>query len=322
YFVRNRNVNGINSFPTFDVNNGFCVNLCGDAIPNGTNAPAPNNPTAFTRAYMMLTGSITQVDATIFATPQGTFLPPGSPERRSFAENLYEGYVQDSWKLRPNVTVTYGLRYGYETPPWEVNGFQVAPTTDIGQWFRQREIQMNNAIPSDASPLLSWGLAGKANHGANSWFRPDFKNFSPRVAVAWSPGYQEGLLASIFGGPGKSSLRIGGGIFYDRIGQALAIDSDQNGSPGTATALIDGSQQFCLGSTTATCGIPGTAPAPRFSGTCTSKGCSGLPALGQPFFTVPTQAQFPFTPTADTSNLGFSVDPGLRTPYTIHLTAS
>jgi len=322
YLIRNHNTNELNSFPQFVANNGFCINLCADYNLGAAGAPAPNDPTSFIRAYMMLTGSITQVNATVFATPSGTFLPPGSPEKRNFAENLYEGYVQDSWKVRPNVTVTYGLRYGYETPPWEVNGFQVAPTTDIGQWFRQREIQMNNGIPSDASPLLSWGLAGKANHGANSWFRPDFKNFSPRVAVAWSPGYQEGLLASIFGGPGKSSLRIGGGIFYDRIGQALAIDSDQNGSPGTATALIDGSQQFCLGSTTATCGTPGTAPAPRFSGTCTSAGCTGLPALGAPFFTIPTQAKFPFTPTADTTNLGFSVDPGLRTPYTIHLTAS
>ena len=312
YLIRNHNANETNSFPAFVANNGFCINLCADYNlgSSGANAPAPADPTSFIRAYMMLTGSITQVNATVFATPAGTFLPPGSPEKRNFAENLFEAYVQDSWKVRSNVTLTYGLRYGYETPPWEVNGFQVAPTVDIGQWFRQREIDMNNGVPSDSSPLLSWGLAGKANHGASSWFRPDYKNFSPRLALAWSPGFQDGLLQSVFGGPGKSSFRLGGGIFYDRIGQALAIDSDQNGSPGTATALIDGSQQFSL------------ANAPRFSGSCTNTGCTGLPAVGPPFFNIPTTATFPFTPAADTSNLGFSVDPGLRTPYTIHLTAS
>jgi hypothetical protein len=128
--------------------------------------------------------------------------------------------------------------------------------------------------------------------------------------LAWSPGYQNGLLASVFGGPGKSSLRLGAGVFYDRIGQALAIDSDQNGSPGTATALIDSSTQFTL------------ANAPRFSGTCTNTGCTGLPAAGPPFFPLPTAAKFPFTPLSDTKSLGFAVDPGLRTPYTIHLTAS
>lgn len=310
YFVRNRNVNGLNSFPAFDVNNGFCVNLCGDAIPDGTNAPVPNNPTAFTRAFMMLTGSITQVNATFFATPQGQFLPAGSLEKRDFAENLFQSYVQDSWKVRSNLTVTLGLHYGYETPPWEVNGFQVAPTIDIGQYFRQREINMDAGIPSNVSPLLSWGLAGKANHGAQSWFAPNYHDFAPRVALAYSPNFDYDWARKVFGNGTQSVFRIGAGIFYDRVGQALAVDADQNGSPGTATALIDGSQQFSL------------ATAPRFSGTCSNTGCTGLPAAAEPFFAPPTSAQFPFTPTANANNLGFAVDPHLKTPYTIHLTAS
>jgi hypothetical protein len=310
YLVRNHNTNASNAFPTYSANNGFCINLCADYDLGAAGAPNPADPTSFIRAYMMLTGSITQVNATIFATPQGNFLPSGSLENRHFAENLYQAYLQDSWKIKPNVNITAGLRYGYESPIWELNGFQVRPTVDIGKWFRDREIGMNQGIPSDASPLLSWGLAGKANKGANSWFNPDYRNFSPRLAVAWGPGYRDGVLARIFGGPGKSSLRLGAGIFYDRIGQAIALDADQNGSPGTATALIDGSQQFSL------------ATAPRFSGSCTNNGCTGLPAVGPPFFNIPTQATFPFTPAADTSNLGFAVDPNLRTPYTIHLTAS
>jgi len=308
YFVRNTNTNDTNSFPAFDVNNGFCINLCTDF--NLAGVPAPADPTSFVRAFTALTGSITEVNATVFATPQGSFLPPGTPEVRHFAENLFEGYFQDSWKIKRNVNITLGLHYTYETPPWETKGFEVKPTTDILQWFQQREVNMNNGIPSDASPLLSWGLAGKANHGANSWFDPNYKNFAPRVAVAYSPNFEGGLLNSLFG-KDKSVIRVGAGVFYDRIGQALALDSDQNGSPGTATALTDGSQQFSL------------ATAPRFSGSCTlAGGCTGLPAVGQPFFDIPTAASFPFTPAADTSNLGFAVDPHLKTPYSIHLTAS
>jgi hypothetical protein len=320
FFIRNSTTNALNSFPAYSANNGFCVNLCGDAIPNGTNAPVPNNPTAFTRAFMMLTGSITQVNATFFATPQGQFLPAGSLEKRDFAENLFESYVQDSWKVRPNLTVTLGLHYGYETPPWEVNGFQVAPTINIAQYFRQREINMAAGIPSSASPLLSWGLAGKAN-GANSWFEPNYHNFAPRVALAYSPNFDYDLARKLFGNGSQSVFRLGAGIFYDRIGQALAVDADQNGSPGTATALINPSTQFTLGPPPAG-SPPGTLMAPRFSGTCTSTGCSGLPAAGPPFFTPPTSAMFPFTPSATASNLGFAVDPHLQTPYTIHLTAS
>jgi Carboxypeptidase regulatory-like domain len=309
YFVRNRNENGINSFPAFDVNNGFCINLCMDAVPDGITAPAPNNATSFTRAFMALTGSITQVNATFFATPQGTFLPAGSLEKRDFAENLFETYVQDQWKVRSNLTVTLGLHYGYETPPWEVNGFQVAPTINIMNYFKQRELNMEQGIPSSASPLLSWGLAGKAN-GKNSWYDPNYHNFAPRAAIAYSPNFDNDWAKKLFGSADQSVIRLGAGIFYDRVGQALAVDADQNGSPGTATALINGSQQFSL------------ATAPRFSGTCTVAGCTGLPVAGAPFFDPPTSAAFPFTPDANASNLGFAVDPNLKTPYSIHLTAS
>jgi hypothetical protein len=312
YFVRNRNVNnGLETFPAFDVNNGFCVNLCEDALPNGTNAPLANNPTAYTRAFMMLTGSITQVNATFFATPQGQSLPLGTLENRDFAENLFEPYVQDSWKVRSNLTVTMGLHYGYETPPWEVNGAQVAPTINIMQYFIQREKNMEAGIPSSASPLLSWNLAGKANHGANSWFDPNYHNFAPRLALAYSPNFDNDWARKLFGNGNESVLRLGAGIFYDRVGQALAFDADQNGSPGIATDLIDGSQQFTL------------ADAPRFSGTCSSTGCTGLPTAGAPFFTPPPSTiSFPVTPLANASNLGFAVDPHLQTPYSIHLTAS
>jgi hypothetical protein len=150
-------------------------------------------------------------------------------------------------------------------------------------------------------------------------YNPYLKDFGPRLSLAYSPGYTSGFFGSLFGGPGKSSLRLGAGITYDNIGQVIALDSDSNGSPGTSTALINNSQEFCLGS--AGCPAP-AVPAPRFSGTCTATGCTGLPAAGPPFFTPPTTAAFPFTPAPTVSLTGFAVDPHLRTPYAIHLTAS
>ena len=316
--VTNDRISETSSFPAFSVNNGFCIGLCGDAsnclgnagCAAGAALPAAANPTAVTRAFMMLTGSITQVNATFFADPSsGAVSPSGTPAARSFAERVGELYAQDSWRLRSNLTVNFGLRWGYETPVWETNGLQVRPTFDIMQWFRTRMVNMNSGIPSDASPLLSWTPAGKAN-GQPSWYNPDYKDFGPRVSLAYSPNYSDGLLKSLFGGPGKSSVRLGAGVFYDKVGQSLAVDSDLNGSPGTATALINGSQQFSL------------ATAPRFSGSCSPTGCTGLPTAGPPFFTPPTKASFPFTPPPNVSGLGFAVDQNLRTPYSIHLTAS
>jgi len=320
-FVTNDRISQTSSFPAYAVNNGFCVSLCGDVAtalspttPGSTTTPsgfpAATNGTAITRAFMMLTGSITQVNATFFGNPStGSISPAGTPSARDFAERVGELYVQDSWRLRSNLTVTVGLRWGYETPVWETNGFQVRPTFDIMQWFHKKMVDMNAGLPSDAAPLLSWTPAGNANN-TSSWYNPDYKNFGPRLSVAYSPGYSDGLLKSVFGGPGKSAIRLGAGIFYDKVGQAIAIDSDFRGSPGTATALINGSQQFTL------------ATAPRFAGACTATGCTGLPAAGPPFFTPPTKATFPFTPPSNFSALGFAVDQNLRTPYSIHLTAS
>ena len=321
--IDNDRINESESFPEFFVNDGYDVGgatVSNEIVDNSTGPTptlaVPYNPTAITRAFGMLAGPISEANATYFGNPStGTILPQGSPEARSFAERSFEVYGQDSWRVRSNITVTFGLRYGYETPVWETNGDEVVPSSNIMTWFKQRVTNMQAGIPSSASPLLSWVPGGKANHGANSWYDPDYKDFAPRFALAYSPSFTSGIGNALFGGPGKSSIRLGAAMFYDNLGQPIAVASDLNGSPGTATSLTDGSQQFCLGGNVCP---PGGTPAPRFSGSCSlTAGCTGLPDTSA-FFAAPTSAQFPFVPVANTSNLGFAVDPGLRTPYSIH----
>jgi hypothetical protein len=314
-YLRNHRQDETQSFPNFVINNGFCVSLCKDPARSlgntgaGAAFPAANSTTQVIRAMMMLTGGITQVNTLFQADAHtGKVFPQDTEEFREFAENDYEIYGQDSWRIRNNLTLTLGLRYSYSTPPWESHGQQTAVTTDIHQWLAQREINQASGIPSSASPLLSWDLAGRAN-GNPSWFDPNKHDFAPRMALAWSPGYSDGLLKAIFGGPGKTSVRLGSGIFYDRLGQAMATETDLQGSPGVFTPIIDGSQQFTF------------ATAPRFSGSCTFTGCTGLPPLSA-FFPPITSVKFPFTPNPDTTNLGFVIDRHLHTPYTIDLNFS
>jgi len=318
--ITNHRTDEANSFPSYAVNDGFCV---GCAYPvqqiTANGLPAPSNPTAITRAFLMLTAPITDTTATFFGNPAtGAIQPAGTPDFRTFAERSFEVYLQDTWRIRSNLTLTYGLRYGYETPVWETNGFEVAPSFDIMTWFKQRVNNMNAGIPSSASPLLEYVPAGKANH-EQSWYDPDYKDFGPRLSLAYSPSYGSGIGNFLFGGAGKSSLRLGAGIFYDNIGQPIALASDQSGSPGTATTLTNNSQAFCLGGSSCTAATP--TPAPRFAGSCSlATGCTGLPALSL-FVTPPTSAAFPSVPASNESSLGFGVDPGLRTPYSIHFNA-
>jgi len=71
-FIRNNRFDDTLSFPRFFANNGFCTNLCGDAAGalRANRLPRASSTTTFTRAFMMLTGSITQVNGTFFADPK------------------------------------------------------------------------------------------------------------------------------------------------------------------------------------------------------------------------------------------------------------
>ena len=137
---------------------------------------------------MTLTGSITTASATLFSDPHSqTFLPPGTINKRTTAEHDFEVFAQDSWRLRSNVTVTAGLRWEYETPPWEVNGFEVAPTTDLDKWFFDRVANMNAGKPSYLSPTLSWDIAGRAN-GKPSWYNSGLQKLRPAPRDCLEPG--------------------------------------------------------------------------------------------------------------------------------------
>jgi hypothetical protein len=95
---------------------------------------------------------------------------------------------------------------------------------------------MLQGLPSNAQSLVTYQLAGPANNkpGYYNW---DYHNFAPRIAFAWSPDASSGLLGALFGGKGRSSIRAGFGIVYDRVGESLVDTFDQNGSFGLSTSL-------------------------------------------------------------------------------------
>jgi len=140
-------------------------------------------------------------------------------------------FAQDSWKIKSNVTLNYGLR-------WEVN----TPLTDIGhkvQTFRPGE---NSAIypctitPNDplyatygsgasacnAAGVTPTGLVFPGDAGVPiSLTETYWKGFAPRLGLNWSPGASDGLLRALTGGPGKTSVSMGYGIFYNPIEQLV-----------------------------------------------------------------------------------------------------
>jgi len=180
-------------------------------------------------AATAIIGRLSQYTADFTFNKDGSLLKPGVPTTRDFATQAYEEYLQDSWKIRPHLTLTLGLRYGLERPVYETHGFEVQPSVPLGTYFQERLAA--SAQGQNFSDPIVINRSGPVN-GGKPMYNWDKNNFQPRIAVAWSPNYSQGLMHSLFGDSGKSVLRGGFAITNDYYGQALAVDWDLNNTLG------------------------------------------------------------------------------------------
>ena len=179
-------------------------------------------------------GRFSQYTANFAYDQSGQILPAGSSADRTFATQEYELYWQDQWRMRHNLTVTYGLRWGTSTPVYEVDGFQVQPTTSLGGFFEQRRQSAFNGVPFNE--LITLDRSGKAN-GRPGFYKQDWNNFAPSLAVAWQPELPDNFWGKLIGRGGKAVFRGGFRTTYDRIGSQLAVNFDLNNQLGFASAL-------------------------------------------------------------------------------------
>ena len=167
---------------------------------------------------------------------EGNILPLGEPVTRKYASDEYEFYVQDSWRVRNNLTVSAGVRYSLYEPPYEVNGLQVAPTISMGEWFANRADAAARGIPSNqSSPVVSFDLAGPKNN-RRGFYERDTNNFGPRFSFAWTPHGEGGVLGWLTGGD-RMVVRGGYSKVFDRIGQGLALNFDSGFAFGMSTSI-------------------------------------------------------------------------------------
>jgi hypothetical protein len=197
-------------------------------------------------ALSSVIGRFSQFSANLVYDKSGSLQPAGTPTKRTFATNEYEVYVQDSWRVKPNFTLNYGLRWGTSTPVYETQGIQVKPTTSLGEYFDQRRESAYNGVPFN-NPI-TFDLAGKANN-APGYYKQDWNNFAPSLSFAWSPNL-DGFLGKVIGRNGRGVLRGGWRLTYDRIGSQLAVNFDLNsvlgftGSQGNAANTFNVSDRL------------------------------------------------------------------------------
>ena len=185
--------------------------------------------------------------------PDGGTQATGDTNRNTF-ENSNAFYVQDSYRVARTFTVNLGLRYDYFGIVQEKHGLfdNVDPTT--GDVF---------------------------SVGAGRLYQPDYKNWAPRVSVAWDvTGHQ------------RTILRAGYGIFYDAPSQDMFIGHfpfSSSFDPGMGYSGLPGVGQISFASASST--------AFQYCASSTSTTCT-------PVFSG-------FSPMQD----AFGIDPHIRTPY-------
>ncbi len=291
--IDNRRDNWGNSFHSAQTRASRLANSGGDLDPADINT---RNRDPFRNGITNLLGVISTITANYNYDLQGNIQPVGSPVNRNFQGREYELYVQDVWRVNRSLTVTAGLRWSLMPPIEEADGYQIAASPSLGAWFDQRGGFAQQGKPMNQVTPLEYIPIGK---GGGPLYEFHKKNFAPRIALAYAPQFDSGWKKVLFGGPGKSSIRAGWGMYYDLIGQSLMRNSDNN-SFGLQTQVQSAGSQYSFES------------APRYQGVY-SFPPNSLPSAPAPTF--PIQAPFTFA-------RGAGVDSQIKPPYTMNLTFS
>jgi len=153
----------------------------------------------------------------------------GSANAVDARSTLLNIFAQDSWKLRTDLTLNYGLRWEINTPYEDagrrVQVFRPGQATGVYPCALKASDPVAVLVGStDCSPsgpagsvfplgLVYPGDAGVSNSLTNNYFHA----FAPRMGIAWSPAWTHGWLSRISGGPSHTSVRAGWGMFYDTV---------------------------------------------------------------------------------------------------------
>lgn len=265
----------------------------------------------FTHAYdfplAALMGIESEVDGSFnykVGRTGATLLGQNQPIVRHWKTDNYNFFFQDTWKVRRDLSVTYGLNYQLMTPMTETAGQEVSPTVNMGTWFNQRWAAMLKGIPDNqvlGGSLIGFSAAG-SHYGKPGLYSSQTKNFAPRLGLAWSPHSSSGWVNKLFG-EDKTSIRAGAGMYYQNFGPELAQYYSASGEYGLSTQVSNPAASLPLSS------------APRVGNSLSDMNNIPLSLLSGMGLIPPSSFSFPATPSAGSLMIARGIDQSLKTPY-------
>lgn len=258
---------------------------------NTSNLPniGSNDLTAAGDIYGMVTGNVTSYQSTVGFDPVKRAFVTGIPSRDQYHQTDIGFYAADNWRVRPNLTFNYGLRYQYEG----------VPVDDLNQYF-----------VVDGGAGAAYGISGAGNlfkpgtmTGATptftndlgkTWYKNWHKGFAPSVGLAWQP------TGKFFGNAGDTVLRAGYSIAFSREG-LQNWNSIASGNPGYSGV------QFANAAP-----VAASQPAGQFNAGSIQLNSMNIPGVAQSPTTF--QTHIPLDPTSNVNYVN-AIDPNLHMPY-------
>ena len=184
--------------------------------------------------YSVLTGHVTSVSGTaVLNETTHTYTNNGNFVERDRQREI-GSYATDTWRYRPNLTLTGGVR-------WEVQ-FPFVPQNDNYAQTTVAELYgpagQNNIFGTTAN-APSVVTKYTAFHAGDSAYNTQWGNIAPSIGIAWSPNMREGWLHKLGGESGQTVIRAGYSLAYVREGTNVVssiLGSNPGGTQSTAVA--------------------------------------------------------------------------------------
>ena len=190
---------------------------------NTTNFPGASSATlnAARDTYAVLTGRVASVTSQAILDPATNKYVELGPTIIKGGIKVFGSFMQDSWRLRPNVTLTGGLRYDVQTPftPFSSILSSVTMASICGQSGEGDP----NSLYGKCNFLHPGQLGGSVPEfiqlqKGTEGYHTDWNNFAPSASVAWRPNAKSGFMRKILGDPEQATIRGGYSVAYEREG--------------------------------------------------------------------------------------------------------
>lgn len=244
--------------------------------------------------YSLLTGRVASSSFTRVVNPE-TLKYDGVQEQNYTWTNSTMGgfYAQDRWRIKPSLTLNYGLRWEIQGPMKDGKGIVASP--DLASIFGpSTKLFTPGALSGNNNPTLEAGRVP---------YKTDWKNFAPNLGFAWNPNKSDGLLGKFLGGSKTVFRGSYSTIVYDEGTQFFA----QN---------LGGNAGKTIGATTLIPGQPGQTNLPAFY---TLNDIVTSPLSVNAFAFTTTEYKKTINQADQTFARTYSgFDPNLRAPYTVN----